>query len=165
MSGRNIVLIGMMGSGKTAVGRALAKRTGRDFIDVDDVIRGDSTVAAIFESEGETGFRSREREAIAQVARHEGAVIATGGGVVLDPGNLAAFDGADIVYLQAHASTLAIRIGDPASRPLLAGQPPERLASILAERRALYEDAAQHVVTTDDKDIETVVNEIVELIA
>lgn len=165
MPGRNIVLIGMMGSGKTAVGRHLAKRLDLAFVDTDDVFTQDMPITEIFEREGEAGLRQRERAAITEISQRLDSVIATGGGAVLDPDNVRALQASgDVVYLEGSVATLAARIGDPSSRPLLAGQPADRLASILAERRALYEDAAQYVVSTDDKDIETVVNEIVELL-
>ncbi|MGI8575670.1 MAG: shikimate kinase, partial [Egibacteraceae bacterium] len=90
--GVNLVLVGMMGSGKTAVGRLLAERLERAFVDLDEEIASAAgcPVVELFEREGENGFRAREAEAVAAVAARTGQVVATGGGVVLDPANIAA---------------------------------------------------------------------------
>ena len=85
----NIVLIGFMGSGKSEVGRLLAERLGRQLLDTDELIERDgATIPEIFAAEGEKGFRRHERSAIERAARTKGAVIATGGGAVLDPANV-----------------------------------------------------------------------------
>ncbi len=147
--GVNLVLVGMMGSGKTAVGRLLAERLERAFVDLDEEIASAAgcPVVELFEREGENGFRAREAEAVAAVAARTGQVVATGGGVVLDPANIAALRASGaVVWLDVELDELARRVGDGASRPLLAGDPAERLAALAAERGPRYRAAAHHVV-------------------
>jgi shikimate kinase len=141
-------LVGMMGAGKSTVGRGLARRLGRHFVDTDlEVERSaGASVAEIFAREGEPAFRRREREAIERVGG-EGAVVALGGGAIQQPGAREHLAGTGtVVYLRARPETLLARVGDPDSRPLLAGLPParrlERLRELLAERRAAYESAS-----------------------
>jgi 3-dehydroquinate synthase len=140
-------LVGMMGAGKSTVGRGLARRLGRRFVDTDlEVERSaGASVAEIFAREGEPAFRRREREAIEHV--DGGAVVALGGGAIQQPGAREHLAGTGtVVYLRARPETLLARVGDPDSRPLLAGLAPERrlerLRELLAERRAAYESAS-----------------------
>ncbi|MGH7856019.1 MAG: shikimate kinase, partial [Candidatus Binatia bacterium] len=118
---RNIVLVGFMGAGKSEVGRLVAKRTGRVFLDTDELAcEGDTTISDIFASEGEAGFRKREREAVARAARERGAVIATGGGAVLDPRNARTLQRSGVlIYLKAGAASLERRLRTTDARPLL----------------------------------------------
>jgi shikimate kinase len=152
---RAIVLVGMMGSGKTSVGRALADRLGRHFVDVDVAIeaRAGRPVAAIFDEEGETGFRTREREVIAEAAGIENAVIACGGGAVLDPANVAALRShGTIVWLRVTPQTAATRLGTDEGRPVLQrmeGDLAERLDRLIAARAPAYEAAADLSVQAD----------------
>lgn len=151
---RTVWLVGMMGSGKTTVGRALARRLALPFVDTDAEIERDAgmSVARIFSLEGEAGFRRRERDAIGAVAGRA-AVVSLGGGAIAQPGSadrLAATG--TIVYLRARPRTLLGRLGAAESRPLLRGlDETERLAkieSLLAERSAQYE-RAEVVIDTD----------------
>ncbi|HWP34554.1 MAG TPA: shikimate kinase, partial [Thermodesulfobacteriota bacterium] len=91
-AGRNLVLVGLMGAGKSAVGRALAARLGRPFVDTDALVeaRAGRPIPAIFAAGGEAAFRALEREVVAEVASRGGQVIATGGGAVVDPASRAA---------------------------------------------------------------------------
>ena len=138
----------MMGAGKSTVGRELASRLGRRFVDTDaDIERAAGcSVAEIFASEGEGGFRGREREAV-EALRGSGAVVALGGGAVTQPEVRAALAGCGVtVYLRAAPETLLARVRDAEARPLLAGLGPaerlERVRALLAEREAAYTSAA-----------------------
>ena len=155
MRGDTIWLVGMMGAGKSAVGSRLAERLGVRFVDTDAEIEREAgeSVAELFEREGQEGFRTRERAAVAAVAGQR-AVVALGGGAVAQPGareRLAA--SGTLVWLRARPETLAARVSDEAeARPLLHGLDPaerrERLAKLLAEREPHYA-AATVVVDTD----------------
>lgn len=155
-----------MGAGKSSVGACLAARLGWPLMDLDRAIEqaAGRSVAELFASEGETGFRKREREAIEAVAG-KGAVVALGGGAAAQPGvaeRLLATG--TLVYLRARPETLAARVSDDASRPLLAGLDlPARLAkirSLLAEREPSYL-RADLVVDTDALDPEALSAELV----
>lgn len=150
----NVILIGMMGSGKTTVGRLVAQRTGRDFIDLDALIesRMSKRIVEIFSEDGEEGFRDLETEALQDVAGSTHAVIATGGGVVIKPGNRRILQGMGIVvWLDAPPDELLKRIGDDESRPMLHGQNPlKRMERLLVDRRGFYADASHiHLDTTE----------------
>ena len=152
---RAIVLIGMMGSGKSAVGLALACRLGRNFVDVDACIEADAgrPVAAIFSEEGEAGFREREREAIAEATKTQNAVIACGGGAVLDPANVAHLKThGTIVWLRVTPQVAAQRLGTDQGRPVLQrmeGSLAERLDKLITARAIAYEAAADLTVQAD----------------
>ena len=158
--GRNIVLIGLMGAGKSTVGQLLAVRLGRPFVDTDAVVEHDtgSTVAALFAEQGERHFRALESAAVRQVAALRGQVIAVGGGAVLDPGNVTQLRSTgDIVLLDADTALLAQRVGTGDDRPLLSGtSAAQRLEQLRSERAAAYAGAAVHVVDTTDRSPEEV---------
>ena len=153
--GRNIVLIGLMGAGKTTVGKLLAARLGRPFVDTDAVVENDarSSVAELFSTHGERHFRALESAAVRQVAALRGQVIAAGGGAVLDPANVTHLRSTgDIVLLDADPVELAQRVGTGDTRPLLSGSDVgERLERLRAERAAAYAGAAVHVVDTTER--------------
>jgi len=151
---RTLWLVGMMGAGKSSVGARLAARLVWPFVDLDQAIEQTAgrSVAELFASEGEAGFRKREREAIEALAG-TAAVVALGGGAAAQPGvaeRLLATG--TLIYLRARPETLAARVGDDAARPLLAGlDPAARLAKIrnlLAQREPCYL-RAQWVIDTD----------------
>lgn len=153
MSGA-IALIGPMGAGKSVVGRALAERLGRPFVDTDEIVERQSgeTIVGIFSGEGEPGFRVREAAAVQEAVRIPEAVIACGGGVVLDPSNVEALRSAGVVvYLRVTPEVAARRIGGDGRRPLLTGALPEaRLAELIGQRASAYEAAAHHAVDADE---------------
>ena len=155
-----------MGAGKTEVGRRLAERLGRPLIDTDALIveRDGRSVSEIFSEESEAAFRAKEVEAVADAASVPGAVIATGGGVVLDPRNVEALrSSGKVVYLRASAAVAAARLGDGAGRPLLEGTPlGDRIARLIQDRQELYRRAADHEVNADGKP-EDVVDALVEI--
>lgn len=142
-----IYLVGMMGTGKSTVGVRLATRLGRSFIDTDQEVEAAErrSIAEIFETDGEAHFRMLEAKAIDR-ASEAGAVIALGGGAIAQPeiASLVLSRGV-LVWLQADVKTLVDRVGNAASRPLLAGLNRSgqiaKLASLLEERRAYYEQA------------------------
>ena len=162
--GRNIVLIGLMGAGKTTVGKLLAARLGRPFVDTDDVVSNDarSTVAELFSTHGERYFRSLESSAVRQVAALRGQVIAAGGGAVLDPSNVTHLRATgDIVLLDADPSLLADRVGNSSGRPLVDGTDvAQRLEQLRTQRAAAYAGAALHVVDTTDRSPEEVADAV-----
>ncbi len=160
MTRPHVVLVGMMGAGKTTVGRLLARRLGRPFVDVDDVVvaAAGRSIPDVFALEGEAGFRARERRALAQVcAAGVPQVVACGGGAVLDPANRAVLASrARVVWLRASPEVLADRVGDGTARPLLAGtadaaERARRLGALAAEREAVYAAVADEVVDTDER--------------
>ena len=165
-----IVLTGFMGTGKTAVGRRLARALGRPFVDIDGLIEAAAgrTVAEIFATDGEPHFRALERDAVEQACSVPEAVIATGGGTVLDPDNRRRLAAAGpIVCLEAKPEDILRRVGDPASRPLLAAgrdQGLGRIRSLLDERAPTYALAA-HTVDTSGLSLDEVVARIRDLVA
>ena len=159
--GRNLVLIGMMGAGKTVVGQLLSKRLGRPFADTDAMIEAEAgrTITELFADEGERGFRAREAEAVRWVSALRGQVVAVGGGAILDPGNLTALRATgDLVLLDATPAALAERCTASGTRPLLADADDieARLARILDRRRPAYHRAAAHIVDTTGRTPEQV---------
>ena len=161
---RHLWLIGMMGSGKSVVGPLLAYRLGTSFVDTDAVVVAQAGLPLdeLWERDGEAAFRQEETAAVAAVAGGPATVIATGGGVVVDPANVAAMSACGaVVWLRASPETLSARVGDGSGRPLLAGdEPVRRLRSILDERSDSYEAAADLIIDTDDLTAEDIAVQI-----
>jgi shikimate kinase len=163
---RNVFLTGFMGTGKTAVGTALARRLGRPFIDLDEEIERISrrTIAAIFALHGETEFRERERRALALACALDGAIVATGGGAVLDSRNRSSMRvSGRIVRLTADVDTIVARLGGGEDRPLLAGAPDRaaKVRELLAVRAEAYADT-DLTIDTSGKTVEAVSGEITD---
>lgn len=160
----NIFLIGPMGSGKTAVGRQLARLLDYPFIDSDHELelRTGADIPLIFEREGEEGFRRREREVIADLSRHERVVLATGGGAILDPDNRRDLSQHGwVVYLETTVAQQAERAGRTRHRPLLKGADPVvRLEQLMQVREPLYREIADFTVTTDRRRVLAVAERI-----
>lgn len=160
-------LIGMMGSGKSTVGQAVASRTGQRFMDTDLLVEkaAGRSVVDVFEAEGEHGFRMLESDAIRAAAVMADAVVATGGGAVLLDNNIRSMKSSGpVVWLRADPATLAARIGNWPGRPLLIdADVVGRLTVILEDRRDAYERAADHTVDTDDFTAEEVVDLVEQL--
>ncbi len=160
----NLFLVGLMGAGKTTVGRTLARRLGRDFHDSDHEIeqRTGVRVPVIFEIEGEAGFRKREVEAIDRLTALANVVIATGGGAVLDARNREHLRSRGLViYLHAQPSELAKRLGRDRGRPLLQGvNPRTRLEELYAQRDPLYREVADVVIDTGRQSVSTLSNQL-----
>jgi shikimate kinase/3-dehydroquinate synthase len=147
----NVVLIGFMGTGKTAVGRSVAARLGRPFIDTDTLIEGRAgrPVSEIFAEEGEEAFRRLEADVVAAASAQDGVVIATGGGVVLNRENMARLRRTGvIVALRADPEAILARVGAGCDRPLLGTDPGARVRRLLEERDDLYQDADLTLDTT-----------------
>jgi shikimate kinase len=149
---RRVFLVGMMGAGKTTVGRQLAKRLGKAFYDADREIeaRTGVAVAVIFDIEGEAGFRRREAEVLEHLTALDDVVLATGGGAVLDPRNREHLKNRGfVIYLHALPPVLWQRTRTDKSRPLLQdGDPRERLEALYASRDPLYREVADLVIET-----------------
>jgi len=165
MAQGNIFLVGMMGAGKTTLGRALAQRLQLEFVDTDRVLveRTGVPVATIFEFEGEEGFRRRECAVISELAVRDGLVVATGGGAVLSEDNRRVMrDHGTVVYLRARLESLWERTRHDSSRPLLATPDPRaKLAELLDHRDPLYRDAAHIVVDTGAQSAASVVGKVI----
>jgi len=160
----NIFLIGPMGSGKTAVGRHLARLFHYTFHDSDADIEAKTGVdiAFIFEKEGEAGFRIRERESIDRLTRLESIVLATGGGAVIDPANRNALaERGAVVYLATSVNQQIERTRHGRHRPLLHDTDPEqRLQELMSRRAMLYAEIADLTITTDGRRVQLVAEEI-----
>jgi shikimate kinase len=164
----NIYLIGPTGSGKTAVGRQLAREAGMDFLDSDHEIerRTGVEVAYIFEKEGEAGFRQREKEMIRELSGLAGVIVATGGGAVLLPENRQRLAASGVVvYLKTGVNEQLKRTGRSGKRPLLnEGNPREVLERMAAERGPLYEEIADLSVDTDSQRVRSVARKLRDLL-
>ena len=148
----NIFLVGPMGVGKSSVGRRLASRLGRDFIDCDEELtrRTGVEIEVIFDIEGEAGFRRRESKLLLELVAMRGIVLATGGGVVLLAENRAQLKrNGTVVYLTAAPEQLSRRTARDKKRPLLqTGDRMARMHELLAEREPLYREVADCSVDT-----------------
>jgi shikimate kinase len=165
---RTIVLIGMMGAGKTAVGRRLAQALQWPFQDADAAIEAaaGTTISNIFAEIGEAAFRAKERQVIARLLGEERQVLALGGGAFIDPDTRALVRARALsIWLRADLDTLVRRTSRPNKRPLLAGgDPRDKLAALLHQRTPIYAEA-DLVVDSGDVPIKTVVGRILKAIA
>lgn len=162
---KNIVLIGIMGSGKTTLGRLIAQKTGMEFLDTDELIiqRAGKPISKIFEDEGESHFRDLESAVIEEVSQRSDCVISTGGGAVLVSTNIDNLKKNGILfYLSASPKTLWDRVKDDDSRPILKGDNPVGiLRRVLAARKPFYEEA-DYTIDTENPPEETV-EEVIRL--
>jgi shikimate kinase len=153
----NLFLVGLPGAGKSTLGRQLARRLRKRFVDADAELERHLGVSipTIFEIEGESGFRDREETTIAELTRLRDIVLSTGGGAVLRPANrLLLKDNGTVIYLHAEPSTLWARVRHSRNRPLLqTGDPMTRLAQLYSERDALYREVASHVVESERTEV------------
>ncbi|RMH60341.1 MAG: shikimate kinase [Zetaproteobacteria bacterium] len=161
-------MIGLMGAGKSSVGRALAAALGLPFLDLDAYIVAQQgcTIPEIFAARGEQGFRAIESAALQAVLGRR-CVLATGGGIVLQARNRALLRAhPPVIWLRAHPAVLATRIAGDANRPLIAGGDAlARLTELAAERDPLYAQCADLVVDVDALDVRQVVRRILTLLA
>lgn len=160
----NIYLIGLMGAGKTTIGRQLARALQLPFYDSDKAIEEATGVdiPTIFEFEGEEGFRNREQKMILQLTELQGVVLATGGGAVLREENRQRLQtNGFVVYLYCSVDKIVERTKRDAQRPLLqTSDPRARVEQLFSEREAFYKDCADFEVNTGDLQSKAVVKEI-----
>ena len=158
----NIYLVGLMGAGKSTVGKLLARKLDRRFIDADHVIeeRCGVKIPVIFEMEGEEGFRKREAQTISDITSENDIVLATGGGAVLLPENRKLLKERGIViYLHANPIELWHRTKGGEGRPLLkTGDPRKILENLYAIRDPLYREIAHHVIETGKPSVNQLVH-------
>lgn len=163
-----VFLVGMMGAGKTTIGRQLAAALGREFVDLDQAIeaRCGVRVATIFDIEGEAGFRRRETAALDEFTRKPGLVLATGGGAVMAPENRAMLKTRGcVVYLRAGVDELYRRVARDRNRPLLhTPDPRQRLADLVAQRERLYAELADITLDTADQPVSHVLQQLLPLL-
>lgn len=153
----NFFLVGLMGAGKTTIGRALARLAGMDFVDADHEVeaRTGVRIPTIFDIEGEAGFRAREAEVIRELSARRRIVLATGGGAVLDARNRQCLKANGfVIYLCASPEDLYQRTRHDRNRPLLqTADPKARLEALYRERDPLYRDVADLVVETSRQSV------------
>ncbi len=162
----NIFLVGLMGAGKTTIGRLLARRLDMTFIDSDHEIeaRTGATIPWIFEIEGEASFRRREADVIRELTAQNGIVLATGGGAVLNPASRALLaERGTVIYLRASVSSILARTAHDKNRPLLQTADPRRkLEDLTAQREPLYREIADMVIDTGRPNVQSMVQTILD---
>src|SRR3954452_6596016 len=165
LADRHLVLIGMMGAGKTTAGRIIAARLGRPLLDSDEMIeaREGRTVRDIFRTDGEEAFRAIETEVLREALDNpQKAVIAAAGGVVLRPENreLLRASGARVVWLRADPAVLVERVKSGGHRPLLDDDPRGTLQKMYNDRADLYREVADAIVSVDNRTPNEVVDAV-----
>ena len=162
-----MVLVGLMGSGKSTVGALVAQRTGRALVDVDTVItaRMNKTVRELWEEGGEAAYRYLESEVVLETLREDTpTVLAAPGGVVLDALVCVALAHSLVVWLRTSPSTLAGRVRPGDHRPLLEDRPAETFAAMAEMRSELYRQVATAIIDTDGRAPESIADEVVGLL-
>ncbi len=152
MSSERLILTGMMGAGKSTVGRLVAQRTGRPFVDTDELVElaAGRSIPELFDAEGEEAFRAREAEALREALARAEAVVAVGGGAVVREDNRRVMRaGGEVVWLTANPSVLAERVAAVPGRPLISDQPDveDRLAGLCQARQSAYADCDRRIET------------------
>lgn len=164
---KNIVLIGFMGSGKTSIGKRLSLVLKREFIDTDDFIekREGMSINEIFEKKGESEFRKMEKELYKRFSKPKKKIIATGGGVIKNPANIANLKkGGVIIYLKSSPEKIAQNLTFDNTRPIL--QVPDKegkIRELLEEREPFYNKYAEIIVDVSNSDIDFTVDKIIEV--
>ena len=165
----NIVLIGYRGTGKSTVGRLLAARLGRTLVstDAEIVARAKRAIPEIVAQEGWDYFRDLESDICRELAGRDQLVIDTGGGAILRPQNVEALKKSGrLFWLTASVETIATRIGGDTQRPSLTGTRSfvDEIADVLRERTPKYQAAADHIVATDDRSIDQLIETLLALV-
>lgn len=161
----NLILCGMMGCGKTTIGRRIEELTGCLRLDTDELIeQTHGKISDIFQTHGEGYFRDLETETLQSLLGKEEIILSTGGGIVLREQNVALLKKiGKVVFLRAEKQTLFERLQADTTRPLLqTGALSERLDTLLEERTALYENAAHVIIDVDNKSVDEIAKEILE---
>ncbi|MDZ8024210.1 MAG: shikimate kinase [Nostoc sp. SerVER01] len=167
LQGVNLYLIGMMGVGKTTVGRLLAKHLGYGFVDTDDVIAQATgkSINQIFSEEGEAAFRQLESDVLSQVCAFTNLTIATGGGIVLQRENWGYLHHGLIVWLDAPVELIYSRLAEDTTRPLLQDVDPQgKLRSLLEQRQGLYSQADLKITVREGETPQEIATRILEAI-
>ncbi|WP_103123671.1 shikimate kinase [Nostoc cycadae] len=167
LRGVSLYLIGMMGAGKTTVGRLLAQQLGYGFVDTDDVIAQATgrAITQLFAEEGEAAFRQLESDVLAQVSAHINLTVATGGGIVLRRENWSYLRHGLIVWLDVPVELLYNRLAEDTTRPLLQDPDPRgKLRSLLEQRQPLYSQADLHIMVYEGETPEQIANRVMEAI-
>jgi len=157
------VLIGPPGAGKSSIGKNLAKRMNRTFIDTDEMVekRSGKKISEIFLEDGEQQFRALEKESVLEALQQPDSVISLGGGAVLDTDTQAVLREMNrVVYLEVSISNAAPRIGFNRDRPLLLGNPRQQWLALMEHRKPIYESLAKYLVSTDNRKV----NEVAEIL-
>ena len=166
MNKRNIILLGFMGTGKSTVGRLVAGRLGRTFIDMDGEIeaRTGKKISQIFAEDGEARFRELEQDLVRELAAKENLVIAGGGGIVLNPRNMGELERTGVlICLTANPDALYRRVAAARHRPLLeGGDKRAKLTALFEKRKPLY-DAMKNRIDTSELTTEAVADEVISL--
>ena len=164
---KNIILVGLMGSGKTTIGKQLSKSLERKFLDTDHAIEEKTgvDVSTIFELEGEEGFRSREHNFLKDLKGSQKLVIATGGGIVISIKNRDLLKKLGcVVYLRSNIKDLVSRLKDDKTRPLIQNvNLSQKINDLFNERDPLYSSVANYIIETKNKKINDIKKEILEL--
>lgn len=147
LKGVNLYLVGMMGVGKTTVGKLLAEEIGYRFVDTDEVIvkAAGKSINEIFAENGEAEFRQLESDVLAQVCAYTKLVIATGGGIVMQQHNWSYLHHGLIVWLDVPVQIILQRLAEDDTRPLLQDDPESKLRSLLEQRQPMYSQADLHI--------------------
>ena len=161
----NIFLVGLMGSGKTTIGKILAKKLNYKFIDSDALIEEKTGVKVplIFEYEGEAGFRKRETKILSEIVKMNSIVLATGGGIILSNTNRKLLGKSSVVfYLNATIEELVKRLANDKDRPLIQNVDKEtKLRELIKGRGSLYESIADYIIQTKEKRASEIASEII----
>jgi len=167
LQGVSLYLVGMMGAGKTTVGRLLATELGYRFVDTDEIIEtaAGKSISEIFAEEGETAFRQLETQVLGQVSVYTKLCIATGGGIVMKPENWSYLQQGLVVWLDVPVELLYARLAEDSSRPLLQDvDPKEKLRSLFLQRQPMYSQADLRITISEDQTPEQITQRVLEAI-
>lgn len=164
---KSIILIGPPGSGKSTIGKAIARKLQKSFVDTDDVIesRTGTSISQIFVDKGEPWFRELEQTVLSEELIKLDGVLALGGGAPLSQGAQKLLQSADaaVIYLSVSLATAAPRVGFNRDRPLLLNNPRAAWQELMDKRRPIYEALAHHIVIVDERAPKDIVDQIVTL--